>query len=414
MEDFFLSIASKIAEYAVHPIIHHAQYLCCFKNFASSLPNAKEQLELTRDRVKDRIREAINKVEKVEPAVEKWLKDTEKVLEEVQMLEEKILSVNTSYFRRKCQYSLAKEIERKTIEMIELDRNSKFEPFSRITELPSMKYYSSDNFFMFNSTEESYNKLLEELKNKSVFMIGLVGLGGSGKTTLAKEVGKKAEEMKIFEKVVFATVSQPINIRSIQDQIADQLDFKLKEESDIGRAQRLSERLRKGSTFLILDDVWEKLNFEALGIPLNEISKACCILLTTRSREVCTFMQCQSIIELNLLSDEEAWTLFRHYANISDDSSEGLKGVARKIVNECKGLPIAIVTVGSTLKEKTIANFELALSRLENSKPLDVPKGFTSPYIWKIYFDLEGDLIELGDLERWRMQGERWMKLLTC
>jgi len=381
MEDFFLSIASKIAEYAVHPIIHHAQYLCCFKNFASSLPNAKEQLELTRDRVKDRIREAINKVEKVEPAVEKWLKDTEKVLEEVQMLEEKILSVNTSYFRRKCQYSLAKEIERKTIEMIELDHNSKLEPFSRITELPGMKYYSSNNFFMFNSTEASYNKLLEELNNKSVFMIGLVGLGGSGKTTLAKEVGKKAEEMKIFEKVVFATVSQPINIRSIQDQIADQLGFKLMEESDIGRAQRLSERLRKGSTFLILDDVWEKLNFEALGIPLNEISKACCILLTTRSREVCTFMQCQSIIELNLLSDEEAWTLFRHYANITDDSSEGLKGVARKIVNECKGLPIAIVTVGSTLKEKTIANFELALSRLENSKPLDVPKGFTSPYV---------------------------------
>ncbi|QCE01090.1 disease resistance protein RPS2 [Vigna unguiculata] len=368
-------------KYAVFPILDHAQYLCCFNKFALKLPIAKEQLELTRDSVKERIKEAINKTEKVEPSVEKWVKDVEKVLEEVKMLEERISSVSKSYFRRQCKYSLVKEIETKTTEMIQLVCNSKFEPFSKITELPGMKYYSSDDFFMFNSTEASYNKLLEELKNKSVFMIGLVGLGGSGKTTLAKEVGKKVEEMRIFEKVVFATVSQPLNIRSIQDQIVDQLGFKLMEESDIGRAQRLSERLRKGTTLVILDDVWEKINFQALGIPLDASNKTCCIFITTRTREVCTFMQCQSIVELNLLSDEEAWTLFRNYANITDDSSEGLKGVARKIVNECKGLPIAIVTVGSTLKDKTIANFELALSRLENSKPLDVTKGFTSPYV---------------------------------
>ncbi|XP_014503042.2 disease resistance protein At4g27190-like [Vigna radiata var. radiata] len=381
LEDLFLSIATKIAEYAVHPILHHSQYLCCFNNFASNLPNAKEQLELTRDGVKERIREAINMVEKVEPTVEKWLKDVENVLEEVQMLEERILCVNKSYFRRQCRYSLAKQIERKTTEMIQLHRNSKFEPFSRITELPGMQYYSSKDFFMFNSTVASYNKLLEALNNKSAFIIGLVGLGGSGKTTLAKEVGKKAEDMKLFGKVVWATVSQPLNIRSIQDQIVDQLGFKLTEDSDIGRARRLSERLKKGTTLIILDDIWEILNFEALGIPLNESSKACCVLITTRSKEVCTSMQCQSIIELNLLSDQEVWTLFRHYANITDDSSEVLKGVARKIVHECKGLPIVIVTVGSMLKDKTIANFELACSRLENYEPLDIPKGLISLYV---------------------------------
>jgi len=381
MEDFFLSIAAKIAECAVLPILHHAQYLCCFHNFASNLSNAKEQLELTRDSVKNQIKGAINRTEKVEPAVEKWLKDVEKVLDEVRLLEERVSNVNKSYFKRQCQYSLAKEIARKTTKMIQLDLNSKFEPFSTKTELPGMKYYSSKDFFMFKSTEASYNKLLEALKNKSVAMIGLVGLGGSGKTTLAKEVGKNVEEMKLFEKVVFATVSQPLNIRGIQDQIADQLTFEFKETSDIGRAQRLSERLRTGTTLLILDDVWEKIDFEAVGIPFDENCKACCILITTRSKEVCSSMQCQSIIELNLLNDEESWTLFTRYANITDASSEALKGVARKIVNECKGLPIAIVTVGSTLKDKTIEDFELALSRLENSMPLDIPQGLRSPYV---------------------------------
>ena len=381
MEDFFLSIAAKIAEYAVLPILHHAQYLCCFHNFASNLSNAKERLKLTQDSVKNQIKEAINRTEKVEPVVEKWLKDVEKVLDEVRLLEERVSNVNKSYFKRQCQYSLAKEIARKTTKMIQLDLNSKFGSFSTKTEFPGMKYYSSKDFFMFKSTEASYNKLLEALKNKSVSMIGLVGLGGCGKTTLAKEVGKNAEEMKLFEKVVVATVSQPPNIRGIQAQIADQLNFKLNEESEIGRAQRLSERLRKGTTLLILDDVWKKLDFEAVGIPFDENRKACCILITTRIKEVCSSMQCQSIIELNLLSDEEAWTLFRRYANITDVSSEALKGVARKIVNECKGLPIAIVTVGSTLKDKTIEDFELALLRLENSKPLDIPQDLRSPYV---------------------------------
>ena len=381
MEDFFFSIATKIAEYAIVPILDHAKYLCCLHNFALNLPNAKKQLELTRESVNEQIREAINRIEKVNPAVEEWLKDVKKVLDEVKLLEERILNVNKSCFRRQCQYSLAKNIARRTTKMIQLHRDSKFEPFSTTIELPGMKYYSSHDFIMFKSTEASYNKLIETLKNKSVSMIGLVGLGGSGKTTLAKEVGKKAEEMKLFEKVVMATVSQPPNIISIQHQIADQLSFPLNETSDIGRAQRLSERLRKGTTLLILDDVWEKLNFEALGIPFDENGKACCILMTTRSKEVCTSMQCQSIVELNLLSDKEAWTLFTHYANIIDVSSEALKGVARKVVNECKGLPIAIATVGSTLKEKTIEDFEFALSRLENSRPLDIPKGLRSPYV---------------------------------
>ncbi|CAJ1970785.1 unnamed protein product [Sphenostylis stenocarpa] len=336
---------------------------------------------MTRDRVKERAKEAHNRTEKLEPTVEKWLEDVENVLEEVQLLEGRISEVNKSYFKRQCQYFLAKEIARKTEEIIQLDRNSKFEPFSRITELPGMKYFSSNNFVLFNSTETAYKQLLEALKDKSCSMIGLVGIGGSGKTTLAKEVGKKVQELKLFEKVAMATVSQTPSITSIQDQIADQLNLYLKEASEIGRAQRLSKTLRNGTTLLILDDVWEKLNFEALGIPFDENTKGCCVLLTTRSTEVCAFMQCQSIIELHLLTDKEAWSLFTSYANITDAYSEALKGVARKIVNHCKGLPIAIVTVGSTLRGKTIEEFELALSRLEDSKPLDIPRGFTSPHV---------------------------------
>ncbi|XP_027368469.1 probable disease resistance protein At4g27220 [Abrus precatorius] len=381
MEDFILSIIAKIAEYAVAPILHHAKYLCCFNNFAGSLQNAKRELELTRDSVNEHVKEAINRNEKIEPTVEKWRKEVENVLEEVQKLEVRIYEANKSYFRRQCQYFLVKEIARTTEKMTQLNHNSKFEPFSRLTELPGMMYYSSKKFILFKSTESAYKKLLETLRDNDSWMIGLHGIGGSGKTTLVKEVGKKAEELNLFEKVVMVTVSQTPNIRSIQAQITDQLGFKLEEESDLGRAQRLSQRLRKGTTLLIMDDVWEKVDFEALGIPFNENRNGCRVLLTTRSTEVCTSMQCQSIIELSLLTDGEAWNLFKLYASIDDDSPNALKVVARKIVNECKGLPIAIVTVGSMLRGKTFEVWESALSRLEDSRPLDIPKGLINPYV---------------------------------
>ncbi|XP_028198751.1 putative disease resistance protein At5g05400 isoform X4 [Glycine soja] len=380
MGDIVVSIVAKLAEYTVDPILHHARYLCCFNNIAGNLPNAKEELELTRNSVKERVEEAIMRTEKIEPAVEKWLKDVEKVLEEVHMLQGRISEVNKSHFRRQFQYFLTKKIARKIEKMAQLNHNSKFDPFSKIAELPGMKYYSSKDFVLFKSRESTYENLLEALKDKSVSMIGLVGLGGSGKTTLAKEVGKKAEELKLFEKVVMVTVSQTPNIRSIQVQIADKLGLKFVEESEEGRAQRLSKRLRTGTTLLILDDVWENLDFEAIGIPYNENNKGCGVLLTTRSREVCISMQCQTIIELNLLTGEEAWDLFKLNANITGESPYVLKGVATKIVDECKGLPIAIVTVGSTLKGKTFEEWESALSRLEDSKPLDIPKGLRSPY----------------------------------
>ncbi|KAL2324933.1 hypothetical protein Fmac_023991 [Flemingia macrophylla] len=380
MEDILISVAAKIVEYTVSPVFHQAQYICCFKDFVEKFQNVKRELESTQENVKERVKEATNRIEEIQPTVEKWLKDVENVLKEVQETEKKILEISESCFKKRCKYFLAKKIEREIENMTRLKRDSNFELFSRIIELPGMKYYSSKNFVLFKSIEQIYNELLEALKDNSVCMIGLVGMGGSGKTTLAKEVGKKVEEFKIFDKVVMVIVSETPKIRSIQDEIAEKLDFKLEKESDDVRAQRLSQRLSIGTTLIILDDVWEKLDFEVLGIPLNENNKGCRVLITTRKIEVCTSMQCQSIIELKILTNEEAWTLFTSHAEIVDESPYALKVVARQIVNECKGLPIAIVTVGSTLRGKSIVEWKSALSRLKDSKPLAIPKGVRSPH----------------------------------
>nr|KYP60861.1 Disease resistance protein At4g27190 family [Cajanus cajan] len=243
-----------------------------------------------------------------------------------------------------------------------------------------MSYFFPKDFVALDSRKPVYEDLLKAIQDERINVIGVVGMGGSGKSTLARVVGKQVEESKFFDKVVMTIVSQDVKVRDIQGQIADHLTFSLMEETELGRALRLSQRLKTEKILIIFDGVWEKLDLEAIGIPLNENDKRCCILLTTRYQEVCTSMNCKSMIELSMLNEDEGWTLFKQHAQIDEDSPEDLREVAKRVFGKCQGLLCAILTVASTLKGKTCTGWELALSRLETSESIDVQEGLTSTY----------------------------------
>ncbi|XP_045791684.1 uncharacterized protein LOC123886410 [Trifolium pratense] len=178
-------------------------------------------------------------------------------------------------------------------------------------------------------------------------------MGGTGKTTMAKEVGKELKQSEIFAYVVDTTVSFTPDIKKIQDDIAGslRLEWGVCNESD--RPKKLWSRLTNGDKILvILDDVWDQgppLDFDAIGIPKQDTHKGCRVLVTSRNQETFNKMDCDKIIELGLLS-EEAWNMFKMYAKISDSTSQKLIDKGRKIAKECKRLPVAISVIASSLK----------------------------------------------------------------
>ncbi|KAI4332202.1 hypothetical protein L6164_017131 [Bauhinia variegata] len=380
MAEVGISVATKVAEYLVQPVIRQGQYLFCANKFLKNLKDKKKELMSTRDIVVKRVEEAKRKTERIEDVVQKWLTEVQTLLEEVKKLEQQV-KANNSCFQGRCptwkRYHLCKEMVEKTKVMIEFDNKSNFKTFARLATLPGIEYSSSEGFTCFESTKLAYAQIWEALQDDGVYRIALFGLGGSGKTTLVTEVRKKAKESNLFDRVVAVTASQTPNVRNIQGQMADMLNFKLEEETEKGRAQQLHMRLKEEKRILVIvDDVWGEFNLKDIGIDFYMCHNGSCkIILTTRRQQVCTLMDCQKKIRLDLLNEDEAWALFKRHAEPDNQSSLSLSSVAQDIARECKGLPIAIQAVGRSLKGQSIHEWKIALEKLRSSKPVDVEDG---------------------------------------
>ncbi|KAG5255240.1 disease resistance protein [Salix suchowensis] len=322
--------------------------------------------------LKDAINVAIKNAEEIEIHVNKWMEDAKNKMEGENRLENE-KGKNGKCFtwcpKWICQFKLSKALEKKMETLRQLEEESKKfqkvghkEPPQDVVFLPSKEFTRSE------SSNEAFEQIMKALKDDNVNMIGLYGMGGVGKTTLVKEVGKRAKETQLFDEVLLATVSQNPNVKNIQNRMAESLGLHFDEETTEGRANRLWKRLETVKKLLvILDDVWQHIDLKEIGIPVGDDHRGCKVLLTTRLRDICSYMKCQPIVLLSILSENEAWALFKINAGSRVEEST-FNTVAKTIVRECQGLPIALVTVGMALSDKsTVVEWEVASKELKNS-----------------------------------------------
>ncbi|KAK2640675.1 hypothetical protein Ddye_028470 [Dipteronia dyeriana] len=236
--------------------------------------------------------------------------------------------------------------------------------------IPSYKGYEA-----FDSRRSTFEVVLNALSNPDVNMVGIYGAGGIGKTTLARAVAKHAEDKLqkfYFDVVAFAEVSTEPDIRKIQGDIADKLGLTFKEEVIItGRARKLHKVLKQEEQnkkiLLVLDNLWGKLELDEVGIPFEDDCKGCRVLLTARDLDVLTVMGSRHNFSMDLLNDQEAWNLFKATAGSCIEQSDDLQVLAKNVAKACGGLPIAIATIASALKNKKEFEWENALTKLTTS-----------------------------------------------
>ncbi|KAA3452954.1 putative disease resistance protein [Gossypium australe] len=335
------------------------------------LTNQRNALKLRKQRVDTRVDEAKKQTEVIYEDVEDWLRRAEQELEETQNLQDEIDRVKCFKWCPKWgwRYCLSKKLAEKTPIISKLLETSNFAQVGYRRSLQGIEFITSTGFMDSKSSKSALNQIMEAIN--AVNMIGLHGMPGVGKTTLAKEVGKHAREQKLFDKVVMFTMSQNPNIRTIQDKVAEMFGLNFRTNTEEGRAEDLWSRMKvEKQILIIIDDLWDEFKLESIGIPFGDVHKGCKILLTTRHQQVCTKMNCQQDIQLGILSEDEAWVLFRDKAGLEDDCST-LNEVAKEVAGECKGLPLAIVTVAKALKAESLDGWRAANQRFKDSRHLD-------------------------------------------
>ncbi|KAK2660405.1 hypothetical protein Ddye_006938 [Dipteronia dyeriana] len=185
-------------------------------------------------------------------------------------------------------------------------------------------------------------------------VVGISGIGGSGKTTLASEICRDSQVLSYFNsQILFLTVSQSPNVEQLKTQIWGFI-------SGCDGIRPYGRRV-----LVVLDDVWSLSALEQLICRVP----GCKTLVVSRFGFPTVVLNATYKVEL--LSEKESMLLFCHSAfgksTIPPAANENL---VKQIVNECKGLPLALKVIGASLRDQPELYWRSAQKRLARGEPI--------------------------------------------
>ena len=198
--------------------------------------------------------------------------------------------------------------------------------------------------------------LLDPNVEGSVSILPIVGIGGIGKTMLAQLVFNDEEINKHFEQKLWVSVSSHnFDVEVIVKKILESAKNEKPEEDlefDI-LINELQKEIGRKKYLLVLDDVWNVNpdEWHYLKFHLMRGAKGGKILVTTRKELVARTVQTIQPYFLSGLNEHDSWFLFKQMAfeNGQEPKNSSIKEIGMEIIEKCKGVPLAITSLGSLL-----------------------------------------------------------------
>ncbi|XP_010547076.1 PREDICTED: disease resistance protein RPM1 isoform X3 [Tarenaya hassleriana] len=198
-------------------------------------------------------------------------------------------------------------------------------------------------------------------------VVSVVGMGGSGKTTLAANIFKSQMVQTHFDSSAWVTISQSYVIEDVfrsmikefYKEAETQVPGELYSMSYRELVEKLVNHLHSKRYIVVLDDVWSTSLWTEIRVALPDGICGSRVMITTRDETVASFSfgigsQTHKIEPLN---EEEAWKLFCNKAfsgNLECCRTQNIEQIARNLVERCQGLPLAIVALGSMMSTKKL------------------------------------------------------------
>ncbi|RVW68286.1 TMV resistance protein N [Vitis vinifera] len=194
-----------------------------------------------------------------------------------------------------------------------------------------------------------------------VRMIGIHGIGGIGKTTLAKIVYN--QNFNKFEGACFLSSVSKRDLLQLQNELLRVLMGRyFRSARNIYEGiNMIKDGLRFRRVLVILDDIDDQAQLEFLAVRSEWFGSGSRIIVTTRDKRLLQVFRLYEVKELNF---EEALHLFSLYAFMKDGPRKGFIKLSRCIVDYCKGLPLALKVLGSLLYGRTKPEWENELAKM--------------------------------------------------
>ncbi|KAJ9684936.1 hypothetical protein PVL29_017093 [Vitis rotundifolia] len=229
-------------------------------------------------------------------------------------------------------------------------------------------------------------KSLIKIESNDVLMIGIYGLGGIGKTTIAKAVYNNISHQ--FESKIFL---ENVRERSKDYSSLLQLQEKLLNGVVKGRNIEISNvheginvirnRFHSKKVLLILDDVDNLKQLKFLAGEHGWFGPGSRILITSRDQHCLNVHEVDASYEVKALNDKESIQLFCQHAFKQNIPKSDYVDLSNHVVNYVKGLPLALEVLGSFLFCKSVLEWESALQKLKKKPNMQVQN------VLKITFD---------------------------
>ena len=218
-------------------------------------------------------------------------------------------------------------------------------------------------------------KLLMNTELNKVSVVGIYGVGGAGKTTIAKaiynEISRQYDSSSFLRNIKERSKSDILQLQ--QELLHGILKGKFFRISNIDEGTTMIKRcLSSNRVLVVFDDVDELKQLEYLAEEKDWFESKSTIIITSRDKQVLAQYGANISYEVPKLNKEEVVELFSLWAFKQNLPEEVYKNLSYSIVDYVNGLPLALKVLGASLSGKKLSEWESALCKLKTTPHMEI------------------------------------------